>query len=451
MLGEARPLTAGERLRSLQILASFHMRAKLVPVILVVLGGFWAASPIIRAAAAAAPATPNLGAASAASKFTEAQLEYVQAWIQRKAPGCPRDAAMRAAERFLEELQTRYPEKLDTLISGAEPARELESALLRHVGTQLTAASQSPLREAVARHRLELILSGMGMGGAKDAPSLIAKIKEMSPVYYRRLVEGRMEDDDVVLLIKKAGQPAATPVASAPAKPKILTAAEIVSEFARRNQEGSAMQHLHAYTIEGTLKSADGEEQQLWLYKMRPNRFRLVVQVRGSTRFILGFDGERYWEQVSGQPARELRHDAAGARRYLGEFADPLFGENGATFERLEDGTAGGQKFLRVAVRRPDGSRYVAQLDALTYWQVGRENEDKSSARYSDFREVGGITNPFHEEIIDPAGRKGVFELSRYTPNPGLVQAFFEAAPSGKPNYFDLERVYVKAAVSEAK
>lgn len=427
------------------------MRSKLVPVMLTALCGSWGASSVSRAADAAAPLPLNLGAASATSKFTEAQLEYVQTWIQRKAPGCPRDPATRAAERFLDELKARYPEKLDALISMTKPARDLESALLRHVGIQLTAAPQFPLREEVARHRLELILEGEAGSGVKDAPAVIAKIKEMSPVYYRRLVEGRMEDDDVVLLIKKAGQPAGTPVASAPAKPKILTAAEIVSEFARHNQDGSAMQHLRAYTIEGKLRGADGEEQQLWLYKMRPNRFRLVVQVRGTTRFILGFDGERYWEQVSGQPARELRHDAAGARRYLGEFADPLFGENGATFERLEDGMVDGQKFLRVAVRRSDGSRYVAQLDPLTYWQIGRENEDKSSARYSDFREVGGITNPFHEEIVDPAGRKGVFELSRYTPNPGLVQAFFEAAPSGKPDYFDLERVYAKAAVSVAK
>jgi hypothetical protein len=433
------------------------MRSKLVPVIiLAVLCGFLDASLIGRAAAAGAavPAPLNPGAVSVASKFTEAQLEYVQSWIQRKVPGCPRDAAARAAERFLEELQARYPEKMDTLLATAASASDLESALLRHVGTQLTAAPQSPLREEVARRRLEVILggaAGSAVAGAKDAPALIGKIKEMSPVYYRRLVEGRMEDDDVVLLIKKAGQPAGAPAASPPVKPKILTVAEIVSEFARHNQEGSAMQHLRAYTIEGRLRSADGEEQQIWLYKMRPNRFRLVVQVRGSTRFILGFDGEHYWEQVPGQPARELRRDAAGARRYLSEFADPLFGESGATFERLEDGLEDGRKFLRVAVRRMDGSRYVAQLDPLTYGQIGRENEDKSSARYSDFREIGGITNPFREEITDQAGRKGAFELSRYTPNPGLVQAFFEAAPSGKPDYFDLERVYAKAAVSVAK
>ena len=77
------------------------------------------------------------------------------------------------------------------------------------------------------------------------------------------------------------------------ASPKVLTAAEIVSEFARRNQDGSALQRLEALTIEGRIRTAAGEEQQLFLYKMRPDRFRLVVRAGGTTRFILAFDGRR--------------------------------------------------------------------------------------------------------------------------------------------------------------
>jgi hypothetical protein len=130
-----------------------------------------------------------------------------------------------------------------------------------------------------------------------------------------------------------------------------------------------------------------------------------------------------------------------GTRRYLGEFFDPLFVEEGVSYERLADGTSGGQKFYRLSVRRSDGSSYVAQIDMETFRETGREEADGGNTRYSDFRQVAGVTIAFREEATDKEGRKGVLELVRVMPNPGLIQDLFEPEAQGEQTYFAIEQL----------
>lgn len=392
------------------------------------------------------------GAPAAAPRFSDAQVAYVQGWIRDQAPECPADVAGTVAQAVLEDLKANHPGQLDLLLTADFPARDFDAALLQQVGARLTAPAQAALREEIARRRVATLLARQGgvapAGAAGEAGRQLAQLKEASPFYYTRLVEGRMDDDEVLTQLRKTGP--AAPSVTAPAQPKVMTAADIVSEFARRNQTGSALQSLRACTIDARLKTATGEEQRLLLFKLRPNRFRLAVLVDGVTRYILGFDGAHYWQQVPGQAVQLLKPEAMGERRYLGEFADALFAEegNGYGFERGEDGVAGDQKFYRVAVRRADGSKYVAHVDMQTFRETGRENADGSVTRYSDFRAVAGVTVGFHEEVTDSQGHKGVLEVTRMTPNPGLIQTFFEPQPPSDPGYFDLERVLSQAPVA---
>jgi len=397
-------------------------------------------------AADPAPAFTLAAPDAVASRFSDAQLAFVQSWIRQKAPDCPVDLAAPIARQFLEELQQRQPDKIDQLLATGFPTETYESMLLRHVAAKMTGVAQGPIREELARRRVAATLAAQGKdskAAAKDAAALIEKLRDSSPTQYRRLVEGRLEEDDLQLQLRKVSLATVAPKELGPAKPKVLTSADIVSEFSRRNQVGSALQRLQAYTVEGRLTTPGGEQQELLLFRMRPDRFRLVVRSGGRTQYLMGFDGSRFWEQAAGRPAQAIAAQAIGERRFLGEFVDPLFAGEGYSFERKEDGTADGRSFFRIAVRRTDGSGYVARVDTETFRETGRETSERGVTHYADFREVAGVTYAFREEVTDRAGGKGTLAVNRITPNPGLIQDFFAASVRPALDYFDLERSLV--------
>jgi hypothetical protein len=288
---------------------------------------------------------------------------------------------------------------------------------------------------------------------AQDAAALIEKLKGISQVYYRRLLEGRMEDEDLVPLLKDARQ-AGTAASPAAATPKVLTAADILSEFSRHNQTGSALEGLRAYSIDGKLNLPGGEAQHIVLFKLRPDRFRLHLLAGEPVRYLLASDGAHFWQQASGGKPQTVSSESIGSRRYLREFVNPLFGqEKDYTFERLEDGTLDGRKTYRLAVRRADGSQYVSCIDPQSFHEIGSDYQDGAHARYSDFRTVAGFTMAFREETTDREGHKGVFELARFTANPGLVQEFFDQPVEGRDlSYFVFEQLSTGApAAPQAK
>jgi len=404
----------------------------------------WIGTVEMSAADAPQVGSPVNAASPSDSSLREDQLTYIHRWIAEKVPACPSDVVVLAALGIVQELKRRDPDRLARLPMMDLPARQFDSMLLRCVGAQLTDPSHANLREEVARRRIEAILAQEGavlVDSPQEALKALVRIKEMSPVHARRLVEGKMEDDDLALILKKARQDPTSAAARQPSAPKVLTAGDIASAFSRHNQTGAALQRLRAYTIEGSIKSADGEDQRILLFRMRPDRFRLVLLSEGTTRYTLAFDGKRYWQQRPGHPPQELIRAAIGPQRLLGEFIDPMFGEGDASFERLEDGVDGEKKNYHVAVRRSDGSRYVGHIDPESFRQIGRENEDRSIVRYSDFRDVAGIWIAFHEEVTEPNGIKRILKLDRITPNPGMIQALFDPPLPSQWDYFSLERV----------
>jgi hypothetical protein len=388
-----------------------------------------------------------------AAKTGETRLARVTEWIRERVPGCPPEIMVSIAQGFLEDLQESNPDQLDRLLAPDFPVREVEPALLRQAAGHLKGPKWADLREEFSRRRIEAALMQEGLtpkAAAADAAALMAKIKNASQIQHRRLLEGRIEDDELTRLLNtvRGGDsvhPKATQV-----EPKALTAAEIVSDFARHNQVGGALQRLRAYTIEAKLKPAVGEEQHLMLFKMRPDRFRLAVLVDGDTRLIVAGDGTRFWQQAPGGTPQIIVAEKMGTKRYLGEFIDPLFAEEGFSYERLADGSSGGRKLYRIAVRRSDGSSFVAQIDMDSFRQVGREDTDGSNTAYSDFRQVAGLTVAFREEATDREGRKGVLELVRMSPNPGLIQDFFEPALQGGQSYFSVERLLARPPLAAA-
>jgi hypothetical protein len=316
---------------------------------------------------------------------------------------------------------------------------------------QLAAAPQASLREELARQRVQMLLAHGDKVSAvtpQAAAGLIEKLKGTSQVYYRRLLEGRIEDEDLVPLLTDARQAGTAPVQLSSAKPKVLTAADIMAEFSRRNQKDLALDHLRAYTIDGTLTEFGGNVEQLLLFKLRPDRFRLHVLVGDSTRYILSADGTQFWQQVPGGKPQAVSRESLGPRIYLSEFVNPLFGElENYAFKRIEDGILDGRKIYRISVLRADGSHYVTCIDAGNFQEVGEEYPRGIRVRYSDFREVASLTVAFREETSDAKGHKDVFVLTRFTANPGLVQEFFETTPHDL-NYFAFEHLAARASVA---
>jgi len=395
---------------------------------------------------------PSPPAAALESKFSEPQREYVHSYIRQCLPDFPREFAEPAVEQFLGELQRKAPGEPERILSPDFSFQKYDTTLFRVLGAQLAGAGQATLREEVARRRVQAMLEQQAGGklvGAMEARIAITKIKTMAAFYPRRLFEGRMDEDELALLLKKTRE-SDTP-AAAPAKPRELSASDIVSEYGRRNQEGAAWQKLRALVIESQLKTTNGEDLKIFLFRLRPDRFRMVIQAEGATRFVTIFDGTKYWQQVRGRPWQEIPARSVGASRYLGEFVDPLVAEAGVTYTRLPDGAEGANKIYRIAVRRPDGSGYTAWIDQATFRQVGRETDDKQTARYSDFRSVAGIMMAFREESTDASGKKTVLTLTRATPDPGLIQSLFEPTESGALGFFELERMLSPAPVATTK
>jgi hypothetical protein len=389
----------------------------------------------------------------AAPKFSDAQLARVSGWMRELAPSCPPAVLASAAQHFLEELQWRQPDSLERLLTDSISARDFASMLLRHLAVQLTAAPQAALREELARQRVLVLLA---QGNSAPAPTpqaagaLIEKLKDISQVYYHRLLEGRIEDEDLVPLLTEASQAGTASAPLAPAKPKVLTAADILAEFLRHNQKDQALDHLRAYTVDGTLTGFGGQTERLLLFKLRPDRFRLHVMVGDGTRYILSADGTQFWQQVPGGKAQAVSRQSLGLHAYLAEFINPLFGEmENYTFDRIEDGTLDSRKIYRIAVLRADGSHYVADIDAENFHEVGEDHPGDIHVRYSDFREVAGLTVAFREETSDAKGRGDVFVMKQFTANPGLVQEFFETRPNDL-NYFAFEHLAARAAVASS-
>jgi len=398
------------------------------------------------------PKGPDAATEPAAPTFSAAQLARVGGWLQEMAPAAPPAAIAAATQHFLEDLQWQHPDKLDRLTAGDFPRQDFDSTLLRDLAAQLAAAPQAALREELARRRVQTLLAlqnGAARPTTQDAAALIEKLKGISQVYYRRLLEGRIEDEDLVPLLKDARQPG-TAAGQAAAAPKVLTAADILSEFSRHNQTGSALERLQAYSIDGKLNPPGGEAQHIVLFKLRPDRFRLQVLAGETMRYLLANDGAHFWQQAPGSKPQAVSSSSIGSRCYLREFVNPLFGqEKDYTFERLADGSLDGRKTYRITVRRADGSQYVACIDPDSFHEIGGEYQDGVRVRYSDFREVAGFTMAFREETADREGHKGVFELTKFTANPGLVQEFFDEPVEGRDlSYFAFAQLSAGAPAS---
>ena len=393
--------------------------------------------------------------AGGAGGFTEAQITVVTDWIRDLAPECPASASGEVAVQFLDQLQSGHPAEFDLILAPNFRSPEYESLLIRDIAGHLSGASWSALKEKLAVQRLRtLIQAGEGPTASKpeDAAALFAQIKSGSDIYFRRLLDGKIEDDDLSTLMKKGRRAAEPAEASPPARPASLSADEIVAEFSRHNQEGAAVTKLKAYVTDGMMDTPTTGSLRVIMFKLRPDFFRMVVMKDGLVRSVIAGHGSEYWQQVPGGAPTRLPLSGADEVKRVGEFLDPLFSEDGgATFERLPDGHAGAASYYRIGVHLADGSSYVTRVEIGTFRELGREWPNGSVSQCADFRQVGGLTIAFYEATTRANGTQGIFRLNRFSPNPGLSQAFFEAPQGSDQGFFAMDRLIARRSPATAK
>lgn len=386
---------------------------------------------------------PAIDITDGSARYTEAQLARVGEWINNMAPSYPSQLVLASAERILDDLGMHHRTETEAMLAGGGNVRKFESLVLRHMAAVLVGPQHGELRDALARQRVVACLGAMEPDSpAPDAQALLGKLKTTSQVQYRRVAEGKVEDDELLVLLRKARGDA--PRVERKLEPKVATAGEIASEFSRRNQVGSSVERLQAYTIEATLQAAEGEIQQIVLHRMRPDRFRFALQSGGLTRQIISSSGRGYWVQSPGQPSKPVTPEALGDLVHLAEFVNPLMRQEGYTLTKLADGDFDQRPVFRIKILRPDGSGYESCIDKESYREIAREHPDGAVTRFSDFREVAGITFAFREELTDAKKRKAVVEVKRLKANHGIVQTIFEAPESG--DYFRIERLLAETA-----
>lgn len=377
----------------------------------------------------------------------------VLTWLRELVPDCPPEIAVDIAARFIDDLQRYHPADAERLTGTNFPTREYQSRLLQIAGTRLSGASEATQREAVALRRVQAMLEQDGRPAAVgDGQAIVNGIKSNSAKTYARLVEGKMDDDELRRLARTDRTKDATDKvsASAPPKPKVLSAGEILSEFARRNQNGAAAARLRGYAVESTMRVGDGPARTMLLYKLRPDFFRLQVPADAAQAgFIVGFDGARYWRQTEGTAAI-LTAEGARSLVHQREFLDLLFEPGDSRSERIEDTVVDGRPCFQIVVKRRDGSGFIAQVDQENYRVLQRYDADGRRIQYSDFREFAGLTLAHREVITQPDGRVTTMEIARIAANPGLVRTFFSPPMSGQPDLFSLEKAVAQATAPAA-
>lgn len=374
--------------------------------------------------------------------YNDTQLAKVSEWIRREAPAYPAHLVVDAAQRILDDLGMHHRDELEVMLAGGGNNSGFRSILLRHMAAVLVGAQYAEQREGLARLRVGAVLQGAEPGTVEpDLGALITKLKTASQVQHRRLAEGRVDDDELLSLLRKARGDAVR--TERKALPKVISAADIASEFSRRNQVGSSVERLQAYSIEATMIPATGEPRQFLLFRLRPDRFRLVLRAGGVTKQIITSSGHGYWVQTAGQPSKAVEASILGDLVHLAEFVNPLLRQEGYGFTKLDDGVMSERQVYRIRVVRPGGSRYDSCIDKENYREIAREHPDGSVTRFSDFREAAGVTFAFREELTDTKNQKVVVEMKRIRTNHGIVQALFEAPESN--DYFRIEQLLAEA------
>jgi hypothetical protein len=202
----------------------------------------------------------------------------------------------------------------------------------------------------------------------------------------------------VTLLLSLLLFPALTTLRAEPISPKELLQKHYQAIGGQDNHR-----KLTSRLLRGSLDvPAQGFSATILIRNKAPNKIRTEIEITGIGKFADGFDGQSAWAHnpfsgVSDQPPRQ----EAMTRRQADFYRAVELYDRYDQWTLKEPGTVDNQPVYRLEASK-DGQTDMVYLDQKTFLitqVITSLNGTKTTARFRDYREIDGVTLPFHIEI----------------------------------------------------
>ncbi|MDX2187246.1 MAG: hypothetical protein SFV32_09960 [Opitutaceae bacterium] len=357
----------------------------------------------------------------------EEMVRAVALAMQDFASEIPQTVRMTAAARFLGELYASNP-SLSRATNLADLALgQRKSALLKALARESKASGAEASLDGLATARVQAILEAAALSPStqEEASRVLGEIRLTSSVYHRRLREGRMEDEDLLSMVRRIKNGRQERSVGAAARED--SAASLLSEFSRNNQQGAAVARLRTYVVDCELKTSSGVNQRLVIARQRPDRFRLHVYEGGTLQMVLAGDRDRLERWTRGTSVAKFPQNDPGAAEFLVTFIEPLLEPEQFTVKKEGEEKVAGTEAVKLSlVDGRDGRRSTVWVDKADFRLLKRVNHEGTTMMYSDFRDEGGVRWPHKVETSDSRNRSSELIVKRIVANPGLVSDLFE-------------------------
>lgn len=208
-----------------------------------------------------------------------------------------------------------------------------------------------------------------------------------------------------------------------------------------KSQGGSAaLSKIKSMRIQGEIQT-EKETIPFTLIRKKPNRVRLALNYPRGT-YVMAYNGEVVWSHNEGTSHKDVQL-VTGENANNFKLNAPFFGyliepERYQTKIKLIEWSMWDDKrFLKVSVTTMDRDSVTYYIDPETYHimrMIFQETKDGKAldldSRFSDFRPVGVLTEPFHTEVLTNGEFESTQILKTFELNPGVLDASF-APPAG--------------------
>ncbi|MDB6165188.1 MAG: hypothetical protein JWQ83_328 [Lacunisphaera sp.] len=226
----------------------------------------------------------------------------------------------------------------------------------------------------------------------------------------------------------------------------VIAHAQLGHEIARKHAEraGDKLAALTSLRAEGRT-FINAEVIPFTLVAQRPNRLR-VESFTPLRRVVQGFDGTgKPWishtEVKGGTP---LDMSAGEAKDFISnaDFDGPLvnFADKGYSVDYAGEEPVDGRKAFKLLVMNRGDDIFFLWVDAESYEIVKRTvyrtfngQRVAMDTRFKDFREVGGVPQPFRIETMANGRTLYVMLMDKMVPNPAAVSPETFARPKVAP------------------
>lgn len=198
---------------------------------------------------------------------------------------------------------------------------------------------------------------------------------------------------------------------------------------------------IRSIRAKGTIE-ADGESLPFFLIKRAPDKSLFRVQTEAG-EVSVGTDGDDVWRSISRNGRIEQVYFLEGPERWRtlrtsrffgGLLHHFMFGTD--TLGEIELFAEEGSAEIRVYLRSEDGREVRHDVDAETLdllRTVQVEGEEESGQLYSDYRDLGGLRQPFRVETVVDGRTVSVAALDSAEINPGVLSLSFERPVTDAP------------------